>query len=173
MNRRVRAVKQQERTFRARNFLHDGAWVVVDCERMLMLRSYEYLGLLGHPQLKQTAHTALESYGTGHHGARLLTGTTTVHLNWRRSSLLHRADGAILFSSGYVANLSTISTLVAPGDCVIGDQWNHASITDGCRMSGAQFLEFRHNDMESLASNLQLRGAADPGRGGRGVQHGR
>jgi glycine C-acetyltransferase len=65
-----------------------------------------------------------------------------------------RADDAIVFSSGYVTNLAAISALVGRGDCVVGDQWNHASIVDGCRMSGAEFLEFRHNDVESLAEQL-------------------
>ena len=72
-----------------------------------------------------------------------------------------RTEDAIVYSSGYITNLSTISTLVGPGDFVIGDQWNHASIMDGCRMSGANFWEFKHNDIDSLAEMLQK---ADGGR---------
>ena len=123
---------------------------------MLMLSSYEYLGLLGHPHLQETAIAALEQYGTGHHGARLLVGTTTVHKRLE-AKLAHFMDAqdAIVFSSGYVANLATISALVGPGDCIIGDQLNHASIMDGCRMSGADFWEFKHNDPDSLAELLQ------------------
>ena len=135
---------------------HDGAWVVADGQRMLMLSSYEYLGLLGHPHLQETAVAALDQYGTGHHGARLLVGTTTVHkqLEAKLAQFMDAQD-AIVFSSGYVANLATISALVGPGDCIIGDQLNHASIMDGCRMSGADFWEFKHNDPDSLAELLQ------------------
>jgi glycine C-acetyltransferase len=70
-------------------------------------------------------------------------------------------EDAIVYSSGYVTNLATISTLVGPGDCVIGDQWNHASIMDGCRMSGAEFLEFKHNDVQSLAEQLERTSGAN------------
>jgi len=157
LNRRIRALKQQNRYFFEPELCeHDGAWVVVNGQRLLMLSSYEYLGLLGHPRLAVMAHAAMEKFGTGHHGARLLTGTTSVHLELEaKLAAFMGAEQAILFSSGYVTNLSTIATLVGRGDCVIGDQWNHASIVDGCRMSGADFLEFRHNDMDSLARNLE------------------
>ena len=135
---------------------HDGAWVVVGGRRMLMLGSYEYLGLLGDPRLAQAAIAALGQFGTGHHGVRLLTGTTTLHRQLEaKLAKFMRADDAVVFSSGYVTNLATISTLVGRGDCVIGDQWNHASIVDGCRMSGAELIEFKHNDMDALAEALQ------------------
>jgi len=134
---------------------HAGAWVVADGQRMLMLGSYEYLGLLGHPRLKQAAIESIERLGTGHHGARLVAGTTDIHLalEARLADLMHSED-AIVFSSGYVANLATIGSVVGIGDYIIGDQWNHASIVDGCHMSGAAFVEFEHNDMDSLAERL-------------------
>ena len=138
---------------------HDDAWVVADGKRMLMLGSYEYLGLLGHDHLKSTCKQAVDKFGTGHHGVRLLAGTTTVHRELEsRLAQFMQAEQAIVFSSGYVTNLATISTLVGPGDCVIGDRWNHASIIDGCRMSGATFLEFEHNDIDSLARMLEHSG---------------
>ncbi len=156
LNRRVRSLKEEGLYFFEPEISqHDGAWVTADGKRMLMLGSYEYLGLLGHPHLEQTAIRAIEEFGTGHHGVRLLAGTTTVHRRLEaKLAALMRADDAIVFSSGYVTNLTTISTLIGRGDCVIGDQWNHASIVDGCRMSGADFLEFRHNDMHALAEQL-------------------
>lgn len=163
LNRRVNRLKEEGRYFFEPEIsAHDGAWVVAGGKRMLMLGSYEYLGLLGHPHLKQTAIRTIESFGTGHHGVRLLAGTTTVHRQLE-AKLAHfmRADDAIVYSSGYVTNLATISTLVGPGDVVIGDQWNHASIMDGCRISGAEFREFRHNDLDSLAALLA---EAGPGR---------
>jgi 8-amino-7-oxononanoate synthase len=157
MNRRIHSLKEHGLYFFEPVISeHDGAWVVANGKRMLMLGSYEYLGLLGHPHLKQTAIAAIEKFGTGHHGVRLLAGTTTIHktLEQRLAKFVH-AEDAMVYSSGYVANLSTISALVGRGECVIGDQWNHASIADGCRASGAEFLEFRHNDMDSLVEKLR------------------
>ncbi len=163
LNRRVNKLKEHGRYyFEPEISQHDGAWVVADGKRMLMLGSYEYLGLLGHPDLKQAAISTVNEFGTGHHGARLLTGTTTVHRRLERKLAdFMQTEDAVAFSSGYVTNLSTISCLVGPGDYVIGDQWNHASIMDGCRMSGATYWEYRHNDMDSLAELLQQ---ADGGR---------
>ncbi|MBP89962.1 MAG: hypothetical protein CMJ64_25180 [Planctomycetaceae bacterium] len=160
LNRRVTQLKEDDLYFFEPVISeHDDAWVVAEGKRMLMLGSYEYLGLLGHSHLKETAIAAIEKFGTGHHGVRLLAGTTTVHkeLEARLANFM-QAENAIVFSSGYVTNLATISTLVGPGDCVIGDQWNHASIIDGCRMSGADFLEFKHNDIDSLKEKLALGG---------------
>jgi glycine C-acetyltransferase len=157
LNRRVNALKDSGLYFFEPEIsAHDGCWVVADGKRMLMLGSYEYLGLLSHPHLKQAAIESIERFGTGHHGARLLCGTTTVHteLEAKLASFMH-AEDAIVFSSGFVTNLAVISTLVGRGDCIIGDQWNHASIADGCHASGADFLEFQHNDMDSLAERLQ------------------
>lgn len=157
INRRVRSLKDTGLYFFEPEISqHDGAWVVADGQRMLMLGSYEYLGLLGHPRLKQAAISTIEEYGTGHHGARLLAGTTTIHRQLeQRLAEFMGAEDAVVFSSGYVTNLAVISALVGPGNYVIGDQWNHASIVDGCRMSGADILEFRHNDMDSLAEMLE------------------
>lgn len=157
MNRRVNGLKQKGLYFFEPEISsHDGAWVVINGQRMLMMSSYEYLGLLGHEHLKAAAASALEDFGTGHHGARLLAGTTSLHrkLESALASFMN-SDDAIVFSSGYVTNLATISTLVGRGDCVIGDQLNHASIVDGCRLSGADFLEFRHNDIDSLCECFQ------------------
>ncbi|MBM4087847.1 MAG: aminotransferase class I/II-fold pyridoxal phosphate-dependent enzyme [Planctomycetes bacterium] len=157
LNRRVRSLKERKLYFFEPVISeHDGAWVVAEGQRMLMLGSYEYLGLLGHPHLKKRAVETIERFGTGHHGVRLLAGTTTVHRNLEKKLAdFVGAEDAIVYSSGYVTNLATISTLVGPGDVVIGDRWNHASIVDGCRMSGADFLEFAHNDVQSLAEQLE------------------
>jgi 8-amino-7-oxononanoate synthase len=156
LNRRVRTAKQQGYYFFEPEIsAHDGAWVTAEGRRMLMLSSYEYLGLLGHPHLQEAAVAAIEHYGTGHHGARLLVGTTTVHKQLEaKLARFMDAEDSLVFGSGYVANLATISALVGPGDCIVGDQYNHASIIDGCRMSGAELLEFKHNDMDSLAEML-------------------
>lgn len=156
LNRKVNAAKEQGiYPFEPEISSHEGVWVQCEGQRMLMLASYEYLGLLGHDDLNRAAETAIADYGTGHHGSRLLTGTTSNHcdLEYRLADWM-RADDSIVFSSGYVANLATISALVGPGDYIIGDSLNHASIVDGCRMSGAEFSEFKHNDMHELTSLL-------------------
>lgn len=158
LNRKVNAAKEQGvYPFEPEISSHEGVWVECEGNRMLMLASYEYLGLLGHEELNGAAEAALAEFGTGHHGSRLLTGTTSNHcdLEYRLADWM-RAEDAIVFSSGYVANLATISALVGPGDYIIGDSLNHASIVDGCRMSGAEFVEFKHNDMHDL-TNLLLK----------------
>lgn len=157
LNRRVQSLKEEGRYFFEPVLsAHDGAWVVADGQRMLMLGSYEYLGLLGHPHLKQAAMAAVEKFGTGHHGVRLLAGTTTLHCQLERKlAQWMRAEASLVYSSGFMANSATIATLVDHNCCVIGDQWNHASIVDGCRASGAEFLVFDHNDMGSLQLKLK------------------
>jgi glycine C-acetyltransferase len=125
-----------------------------------MLSSYSYLGLLGHPQIEAAAKEAIDRFSTGTHGVRLLAGTLTLHNELeQRIARFKDAEAAIVYSSGYVTNLSTISTLVRRGDLVICDKLNHASIVDGCLLSGAKFLRFRHNDMEHLERRLAQ---ADP-----------
>ena len=157
MNRTVDALKGA-----GQYFFHpvierqQGASVVIDGQPMLMLGSYGYLGLLDRQEVKRAAIEATDEFGTGHHGARLLAGTMTIHERLERQvAEFMDSPTAIVFSSGYVANLSTISAVVGPGDVVIGDQWNHASIADGCRMSGAEFVEFPHNDVDSLRERLR------------------
>ena len=141
--------------------LRDGRVVVEGRGEMIMLSSYSYLGLLGHPQIEAAAKEAIDRFSTGTHGVRLLAGTLTLHNELeQRIARFKGAEAAIVYSSGYVTNLSTISTLVRRGDLVICDKLNHASIVDGCLLSGARFLRFRHNDMEHLEQRLAQ---ADPG----------
>lgn len=139
---------------------HDGNHVVIAGQRQLMLGSYEYLGLLGHPRLVEAMTATAQRFGTGHHGVRILAGTTTLHCELeRRLAHAMRADDAVVYPSGFIANLATICALVGPGDVVLGDEWNHASIHDGCRASGAQFSVYRHGDLEALEQLLQRNAA--------------
>lgn len=137
----------------------DGAYVSVHGRRMLMLASYSYLGLLGHPEITQAAQAAAQKYGTGTHGVRLLAGTLDLHqeLEQTIARFKHAAD-AVVFSSGYVTNLTTIATLLGRNDVVICDKLDHASIVDGCLLSGAKFLRFKHNDPNDLERQLQTAG---------------
>lgn len=118
---------------------------------MLMLGSYSYLGLNGHPKINRAAHDAIIRYGTGTPGVRLLAGTLDLHRQLEaRIAAFKRTEDALTFSSGYFANLSTIACLVGRHDTVICDKLDHASIVDGCMLSQARFVRFRHNDMEHL-----------------------
>lgn len=134
----------------------DGAWVEVNGQRKLMFATYSYLGLLQHPYIQQAAIAAIERYGAGTHGVRLLGGTLDLHLELEETiARFHGRDGAIVYSSGYVTNLATISTLIGKGDYVISDKWNHASIVDGCQLARGEFVRFRHNDMADLEHRLE------------------
>lgn len=132
-----------------------GARVLVDGREMGMYASYSYLGLIGHPQINAAAKKAIDRYGTGTHGVRSLAGTLRLHRELEEMIAHFKGtDDAVTYSSGYATNLTVVSTLLSRGDYVISDKFNHASIVDGCLMSGAKFLRFRHNDMESLEQRL-------------------
>lgn len=132
-----------------------GARVLVDGREMGMYASYSYLGLIGHPQINAAAKNAIDRYGTGTHGVRSLAGTLRLHRELEEMIAHFKGtDDAVTYSSGYATNLTVVSTLLSRGDYVISDKFNHASIVDGCLMSGAKFLRFRHNDMESLEQRL-------------------
>ncbi len=140
--------------------LPNGHVEVLDHGDMIMLASYSYLGLIGHPKINAAAKAAIEQYGTGTHGVRLLAGTLTLHNELeRRIADFKKTDDAITFSSGYVTNLATISNILRKGDTVISDKLNHASIVDGCLLSLATHVRFRHNDMDHLERRLH---AANP-----------
>ena len=131
--------------------LRGGSRVLVDGREMSMYASYSYLGLIGHPRINAAAQAAVEKYGTGTHGVRLLAGTLSLHeeLEATIADFKH-AEAALTYTSGYATNLSVISTLIGRGDYVLSDKLNHASIVDGCLTSGAEFRRFKHNDMADL-----------------------
>ena len=136
--------------------LRGGARVLVNGREMGMYASYSYLGLIGHPRINAAAKDAIDRYGTGTHGVRSLAGSLSIHTELEETiAAFKSAESAVTFSSGYVTNLTVISTLLGRGDYVISDKLNHASIVDGCLMSGAKFLRFKHNDMEALEQRLQ------------------
>lgn len=123
---------------------------------MIMMSSYSYLGLLGHPEIEKAAAEAISLFGTGTHGVRLLAGTTSLHLQLEEAVCeFKKAESAVTFSSGYVANCSGISALLRPGDYVISDALNHASIIDGCYLSRANTMTFKHNDIKDLEVKLK------------------
>lgn len=162
MNERVNFIKAQDLYFYNQpvSELRGGARVLVNGREMGMYASYSYLGLVGHPRINAAAKEAIDRYGTGTHGVRTLAGSLTLHRELEETIAEFKgAEAAITFSSGYVTNLTVVSTLVGRGDYVICDKLNHASIVDGCIMSGAKFLRFHHNDMEALEQRLQQAGS--------------
>ena len=136
--------------------IHGGARVMVQGREMGMYASYSYLGLIGHPRINAAAKAAVDKFGTGTNGVRLLAGSLVIHTELEETiAAFKHAEAAITYSSGYVTNLTVISTLIGRGDHVISDKLNHASIVDGCLMSGAEFRRFKHNDMQELERRLQ------------------
>jgi len=125
--------------------------VIIDGKEKIMFASYNYLGLIDHPKLKEAAIKALEKYGTGTSGVRLLSGTTKMHEELEaKIAEFKGAEAAITYTSGYVTNLATITSLYQRGDLIVMDKIDHASIIDGCILSGARHKTFLHNDMNSL-----------------------
>jgi glycine C-acetyltransferase len=128
-----------------------------------MFASYSYLNLLRHPKIDAAARDALLRHGTGTHGVRVLAGTLPLHEELEQAVARFKgAEAAIAYSSGYMANLATVSALVGRNEVVICDKYNHASIVDGCLLSCAKFMRFRHNDMADLERRLKQ---ADPNAG--------
>ena len=129
--------------------------VMLDGRRVLCLASNNYLGLAAHPEVVDAAAEAARRYGAGSGSARLVTGGLTLHDELEaRLAAFKGTDDAVLFSSGYLANLGTVSALVGPGDAVFSDELNHASIIDGCRLSRADVLVYRHADAGHLEERL-------------------
>jgi 8-amino-7-oxononanoate synthase len=137
--------------------------VEMEGQRRIMLGSNNYLGLTGDERVKQGALDALERYGTGLTGSRFLNGTIDLHLELERElAEWIGTEAALVFSTGHQANLGALGTILAPGDTVIADSGDHASILDGCILSRAKLRAFRHNRLDRLEHTLE-RAAQDGG----------
>jgi 8-amino-7-oxononanoate synthase len=140
-----------------------GPVVEMEGREMIMLGSNNYLGLTGDPRVKQAARDALEVYGTGLTGSRLLNGTTPLHLELERElAEWMGSEDVIVFTTGHQANAGCIGTILSARDTVICDSADHASILDGCKLSGAKLRPYRHNQMPKLERMLE-RAAGDGG----------
>lgn len=138
-----------------------GAWVRLDGREVLLLCSNNYLGLAGHPGLAEAASEAARRFGCGSGASRLISGTMTLHQRLeRRLADFFGYPEALLFNSGYAANVGIISSLVGAGDIVFSDALNHASIIDGCRLSRAEIRVYPHRDTEALTHLLEQAGRA-------------
>jgi glycine C-acetyltransferase len=133
-----------------------GPMVQAEGREMMMLSSYDYLGLIGHPLVDEWAIEAIRKYGTGTGGVRMLTGTIDLHREMEKDIAAFKGTAeAITFSSGYLANLAVMAALLAPQDRVILDTLSHRSLVDACRLAGVQVQRFRHNDAASLRKELE------------------
>jgi 8-amino-7-oxononanoate synthase len=130
--------------------------VTSDGRELVMLGSNNYLGLTNHPEVKAAARDALERYGTGCAGSRLLNGTLDLHVALEdRLAAFSRREAALTFSTGYQVNLGVLSCLLGRHDVAILDALDHACILDGARLGFGKILKFRHNDLESLEQKLR------------------
>jgi glycine C-acetyltransferase len=140
-----------------------GAWLVVDGKRALNFCSNNYLGLANHPRLVQAAREAEEKFGVGPGAVRTIAGTMDLHIKLEeRMAAFKGVKAAITFQSGFNANLATIPALVGKDDAIFSDELNHASIIDGCRLSGAKIIRYNHCDPDDLRRVLQENRASYP-----------
>jgi len=130
--------------------------VQINGKTYLSFCSNNYLGLANHQKIKQSAVAAIHQYGWGAGASRLVSGNMTLHQELENKiASFKETEAALLFPTGYMANIGAICSIVSKEDIVIGDKRNHASIIDGCRQSGATFRIYPHNNMGQLASLLQ------------------
>jgi 8-amino-7-oxononanoate synthase len=133
----------------------EGTEVTVEGRRLIMLGSNNYLGLTTHPEVRRAAQAALDEFGTSCTGSRFLNGTLALHGELeRRLAEYVGKERALVFSTGYQANLGTLSSLIGRNDYVVCDKEDHASIIDGCRLALGRMVRFQHNDVEDLARVL-------------------
>ncbi len=148
LHRRLRLVEGEQ-----------GARVTLDGRPVLMLCSNDYLGLAGHPLIREAAAEAAMKWGAGAGASRLIAGNMWPHgALEERLAAFEGYESALLFGSGYLANVGTIAALAGRGEVVFSDELNHASIIDGCRLSHAETFVFRHRDLEHLAWGLDKAG---------------
>lgn len=133
-----------------------GAEIQLDGRSFVNFASNDYLGLAGEEILVDAAVAATQEYGTGSTGSRLLSGHRPLHRQLERALAdLKQTEDAVVFSSGYLANIGTIAALVGSRDAIFSDAYNHSSLRNGATLSGATLFEYAHGDLEDLARQLQ------------------
>ena len=133
-----------------------GARLIVDGKDVLNFCSNNYLGLANHPKIVEAAKEATKKYGVGPAAVRTIAGTTDLHVELEeRLAKFKGAEDVITFQSGFTANLGAISALVGKEDVIFSDRLNHASIIDGCRLSGAKIVAYEHNDPGALEDAIK------------------
>jgi glycine C-acetyltransferase len=130
--------------------------VQMEGKEMILLSSNNYLGLAEHPALREAGIQALERYGCGAGASRSISGTMELHRALEEKLARFKGcEAALLFSTGYMANMGLLTTLAEDGDVIVSDEFNHASIVDGCRLSRAEVVIYRHRDMDHLEALLR------------------
>ena len=133
--------------------------VMIEGKKFIMFGSNNYLGLANDPRMKQASKDAIEKFGTGVAGSRFLNGNTTLHTRLENQLAKFKGrEAALIYATGYQMNLGVVSALVSKGDMVIVDKLDHASILDGCKLSGAEIKRFKHNDLNDLEKVLSKAG---------------
>lgn len=134
-----------------------GALVQRQGQTLVNFASNDYLGLASDPRLAAAAIAAIETYGTGSTGSRLLSGHRELHGELERAiAALKGTEDALVFSSGYLANMGAIAALVGSPDLILGDEYNHSSLRSGGKVSGATVLDYRHGDVAHLEELLAI-----------------
>jgi 8-amino-7-oxononanoate synthase len=131
--------------------------VIIDNKRVLMFGSNSYLGLTSHPKIKEASKKAIDKYGTGCAGSRFLNGTLDIHIELEnRLSKFVGKEAAVLFSTGFQVNLGVLSSITGRNDYLILDEYDHASLIDGSRLSFSKVIKYAHNDMDDLQRKLSI-----------------
>ncbi len=131
-------------------------WMVVDGKRVLNFCTNNYLGLANHPRLREAAKEAIDRWGVGPAAVRTIAGTTSLHIELeRRLAAFKGVEDALYVQSGFNANQAAIPPLVGKGDVIFSDRLNHASIIDGCRLSGAKIVVYEHCDAEDAEAKIR------------------
>jgi 8-amino-7-oxononanoate synthase len=131
--------------------------VIINGKRVLMFGSNSYLGLTNHPKIKEASKKAIDKYGTGCAGSRFLNGTLDIHIDLEnRLATYVGKEAAVLFSTGFQVNLGVLSSITGRNDYLILDEYDHASLIDGSRLSFSKVIKYAHNDMDDLQRKLSI-----------------
>ncbi|NET79420.1 8-amino-7-oxononanoate synthase [Okeania sp. SIO1F9] len=133
-----------------------GAIIKLEGKKLINFASNDYLGLAGDRRLIEAAIQATKEFGTGSTGSRLLTGHREIHQELELEiAKLKQTETALVFSSGYLANIGVISSVVSKRDLILSDKYNHSSLKNGAILSGAEIIEYSHNNIEELTNQLE------------------
>ncbi|MFM8552803.1 MAG: aminotransferase class I/II-fold pyridoxal phosphate-dependent enzyme, partial [Nitrospiraceae bacterium] len=140
-----------------------GPVITVEGRPVILMAANDYLGLAAHPALKQAAIAAIERFGVGTGASRLISGTLPPHAELETAIARFKGtEASLVFGSGYLANIGIIPALAGTGNLILADRLCHASLLDGCRLSGATFRVFRHRDLAHLERLLAARTGGRP-----------
>ncbi len=141
------------------------ATLILDGREVINFSSNNYLGIANHPALAAAAKAAIDRYGCGSGASRLISGNMTLHEELEaKLAQFKSTEAALVFNSGFQANIGILSTIAGEGDVILSDALNHASIIDGCRLSKAQTLVYAHCDLNGLEAALETSGVGAPAR---------